>query len=892
MRLLRTIGIALLAVAWMIGLSWYDTGSWVVWALLVVAGVSLMTGSLWRLPGRVTSVVGAVLLLPAVLVAPWPYVLGPLLLLVGLAFSAVPGSIWWRVWPASCGLVGGSVLVAQGLAMWGYECVTARSHELPWPLPTLLGGVAELLGLEAGVYGSTVTLGSMRRIHRLGATWELFLDPASLCMIVGVIVVLALRVWANAPSGRRLGRFVRSGAAFLAAMVVWLFVRSGLLMAVYLHRVLRTGYDDPLEVVDVFWNYGVHLGLLAVPVALAWRFARVPSGRAVVSLHVPTARHWRRPAAALLAALAVSLVVAGVCWDPVGVRKPGRVIVDEHKSGWESTTRPYDTEWYEEDDTLGIGQESGYNYAVLYDYSSHFYRTSRLFEPVTDEVLRDCDVFIIKCPTERYSVDEIAAIRRFVYRGGGLLLIGEHTNYKRMGTYLNDILQYYGARFRYDCLFGIPSAFDQEYRVPLVPHPIIQRMPRLDFAISASIEPELTRGRSVIRGTGLKSLPADYHALVNYYPQVEDQPEMRYGAFVELWTTRHGQGRVAAFGDSTILSNFSFFEPGKSEMTLGMIEWLNHRNRGWDPRWPLVGLGAVLLMAAFILARRWPEAWVVLLGAGLLGWAVSVVGVRELHAAAMPGPAPLRDYTLVAVDRTTSDVRLSESGFVKGREGEFALFERWILRLGYFTSRRSGRDVFGDGVDVALFLYPSKVPDTGFLGELERFVRRGGKVLVLDGYDNGFPLSEAEWEAEGARSILEAVRVVNARGLERETAANVLLEPFGLSVGRPIDYRGPVELPSGWPSIPVELPCEVHGGRPLARAAGRPVAASVRHGKGTVTVVGFGRRFCDYRMGVVSAVVPDEKLRKVFDVQFTLFPVIVEDRIPALPEADAAHPAP
>ncbi|HUU18329.1 MAG TPA: hypothetical protein VMW72_14360 [Sedimentisphaerales bacterium] len=54
-----------------------------------------------------------------------------------------------------------------------------------------------------------------------------------------------------------------------------------------------------------------------------------------------------------------------------------------------------------------------------------------------------------------------------------------------------------------------------------------------------------------------------------------------------------------------------------------------------------------------------------------------------------------------------------------------------------------------------------------------------------------------------------------------------------------------------------------------------PVAARVRHGKGTVTVIGFGSRFADAYMGVTGDVVPDDQLRKVFDLQFMILKDIV-----------------
>ena len=41
----------------------------------------------------------------------------------------------------------------------------------------------------------------------------------------------------------------------------------------------------------------------------------------------------------------------------------------------------------------------------------------------------DCYVLILKVPTTRYKPEEVAVVRDFVDNGGGLLLIGEHTDY-------------------------------------------------------------------------------------------------------------------------------------------------------------------------------------------------------------------------------------------------------------------------------------------------------------------------------------------------------------------------------------------------------------------------------------------------------------------------------
>ena len=834
-------GIALLAVSWLLGLGIYHHASWPAWCVVVVLGVLLLTARTCPMPSRAATGAAAVLLVPAVCVAPWPYRVAPLLLAAGLLLWLVPGRGRWPRRVGSGCVAAGLVLLAQALAMQAYAGVTARSHELPWPLPPFLGAVARLLGVEAAVDGSQIALWSMRQVHRLGATWELLLDPATMCFVVGGVVVLGFEVSADACRPEQRRRYASAWVGLVVPVALWLPVRAAVQTAVYLHRALRTDYDAPLGLMNQFWSPWVHLAWLAVPVLLAWRFARARR-RQESEGSTAAAAKWRCLAAGTLAGLAVAASAAAVLWDPAGVRRGGRVVVDEHHSDWEPTQRPFDTTWY--------GNDSGYNYACIYDYCSRFFDMARLTKPIDDAALAQCDVLMLKVPTSPYASGEVATIRRFVARGGGLLLIGEHTDVFGTGRHLNGVAREFGFAFRSDCLFGLESVFDDRYVAPLVPHPIVQHVPWFDFATSCSLAPGASAGRAVMLGTGLKSLGADYHAS-NFYPEPKDRADMRYGAFVQLWATRCGAGRVAAFTDSTVFSNFSAFEPGKSELMLSMIEWLNRRSTFGDPRLWLVLLSLAALCGALLAARRWRGAFLVLVASGTLGWAAAALGVRSAHRAAMPLPAAIRPFVRVVIDRTVCDCPLSKSGFIAGRDDGFGIFERWILRLGYFTARHRGSDALSG--QLLVFLHPSQEPCEAFRDAVVRYVRRGGKVLVIDSPAN------------------------------RQSTASSLLRPFGLGVGRRGHVEGQLGVPEGWPSVQVGATCEVSGGRPFAHVGSTPVATRARHGKGTVTVLGFGSRFTDAHMGVTGDVVPDKGLRQVFELEFALLRAIIEDRLP-LPE--------
>ncbi len=826
------IGLALLSASWLFGLGYYHDPNGTIWAVLVLAGAGLLIGVDLRTPARIESIIAAVLLMPVLILVPWPWRAAVALLVTGLLLCAAPIP---RHWPGRVGqaaLAAGTILVLQAAGMLAYESVTARSHELPPPLAAMLYGVARAIGIPTALDGSTLALYSIRHTHRLGATWGLLLDPATFCFLVGGVVLICLHA-SRASLSRTLARLL----GLVGCVALWLPVRAAILIAVHMHRALQTEYNAPLALMGPFWNPWVLLGLLAGPVLLVWRFVSTPP-TAIQTMETP--RRSRRIACVVMVFVGVLLVTTGLLWAPSGPRKPGRIWVDEHRSNWERTDRPYDPNWY--------GQESGYNYACIYDYSSRFYDMDRLHDRIDANTLAECDVLVVKVPTTRYTTEEIDHIEQFVENGGGLLLIGEHTNVFNSGTYLNDIAARFGFGFRHDCLFDIDTPFEQLYHPPLVPHPIVQHMPAMDFAVSCSIDPGTSAGRAAIRATGLRSLPADYHAS-NYYPQVEDRADARYGAFVQLWAMDHGAGRVAAFGDSTIFSNFSTFEPGKAELMLGMLEWLNHKPPSRDSQTILIVLGLLLAVIALVLGRGWPGGRLVLLAGVLLGVTSTGVAVRAMHRSAMPVPKALRPFTHVVIDRTICDAPLSRSGFISGQADGFGIFERWILRLGYFTSRREGDDAFSG--DLLVFLYPRREVGADFRKQLTDYVDAGGKVLVVDS-----PANTA-------------------------STANALLHPFAMRIAASPLPTGPLQTPAGWPAgVTTQNSGQVEGGTPLIRIAGRPVAATAEFGAGTVTLIGFGAQFADLNMGVTGDTIPNAAMRNLYELQFQLLRSILSGTQP------------
>jgi hypothetical protein len=550
---------------------------------------------------------------------------------------------------------------------------------------------------------------------------------------------------------------------------------------------------------------------------------------------------------ALVCLLGAALLALGIHWQPAGPRKEGRVMWVERHSTWSPTTTPYDTATFGGDER----DSSSYTYRLVYEHLGQFYQMSRLTERerIDDATLARCDVLVVKIPGTRYAQDEVDAVVRFVRSGGGILLIGDHTNLEKSSSYMNDITRHFGFTFRDDVLWGSGPAPDEyAYLAPRLPHPALAHVPKFDFAVSCSIEPGFGSGGAVVRGTGLWSDPAQYHSS-NFMGLAQHVPQMRGGAFVQAWATPYGRGRAAAWADSTIFSTFCLYQPGKVDVMMGLVEWLNHQEPALPLAWLPLALGAFSLAGGLTLAVRRGGPWLVLLAAAACGWTIGSEAVAAIHRHSMPLPQAVKAKTRVVIDRSASQVPLADGAYPENKQGQgYALLEQWIPRLGYATARAAGDDEFSG--EALVVIAPSRPVDAEFRRRLVRYVAEGGRLLVIE-----------------------------PGGPAGPSTANLLLRPFGLAFQYQRVWGGWVVMAGRWPWLPVEHAWEVVGGQRVASLGGeRTVCATARYGQGLAMAVGFGSVFNDAGMGGQWWHHPDAAERLRYDTLFALLRLLVEDK--------------
>lgn len=830
------LSVLLAAVSWLYIVPEYEPAEPAAWAIVVVAAVASAVYGLRGVRDEWMRDAAAILCAPSALAAvfvPFPYSIGPLLLLLGCvlglvatrfrdsidAAARIPG--WLTQLGTGTAFIG-VVASAQALVLWPLLAFVSHAHET--------GLVGHLAGLLLSATGADVAMtpeglllntGVRTIVHSL--TWEKYGVPMLALLFVGSIPLLAIK---------------RARWHMLPTLALGLALYAEVRLAVL---VLMSAMGDRL---DVFWSQPMTLLTFLPAVFLAATLLPVRPRPAAGSPRMRMSDHRLWIGAALVAAATVALIGAWA-FDFPGPVKSGRIIMEEGHSDWAWTTDAYDTEWY--------GERSSYNYYNLYGYLDLYYDMTRNEEPITDSVLADCDVLIVKMPTTAYEPEEIESIVRFVERGGGLWLIGDHTNVFGTSVNINPLAERFGMRFNHDATYELLQGSLSEYARPRVlPHPIVQHLPdTFLFGTSSSmrVAPGVT---GVIVGQGLKALDADY-SQDNFFPEVSTSAEQRFGSFVQGAAVKYGRGRVAAFADSTVFSNFWMFMPGKPELVLGYVDWLNHSDRVPHARLLLLGIAATLVLGAIARFRRAGRTVLLLaLTAGVLaGVPVGIQGWSAANRIAYPVPEAADDHVSVAFEREYSVYELSTTleGFMADWNTSLQTFYVWTQRLGYFPSvEDSLSDALATG-DVVVIVDPVGEPSDAVIAAMREFVNGGGRLMVMD------------------------------RTTNDDSSSAALLEPFGLR----IDATAPAaestyDLDNDKTTVvPSESAGTVSGGDPLiSTTTGDVIGAYARSGDGIVAAFADSKLFFNESLGDVSRI-PDLRQRDIGELEFALLRFMAED---------------
>jgi len=709
-----------------------------------------------------------------------------------------------------------AVLAVQFLFTFIYlRCVV---HLGPLKLvANLMQPLIPLTGLDGAAQNGILYIQTYNRILPFSVTCE----KLGL-MILGCMLAAAVAFPPSGPTRhlvRRLALLAGAGAAYVV-LRFWILV------------VFFREYDN----LSLYWN-PVALGIQFLPwVALMVLIHPISSPQ---SLRFRWQGGWR-PATFSAAAVA-GLACFGACWLGYlsrGETKPGRILLDDMHSDWAWTGIHMGRE--------DLGSQPTYSYSALKRCLECFYDArANADQRITPEVLEDVDVLVLKTPTKPFLVSEGEAIEAFVRRGGGLFLIGDHDNLFGMTSHINPIAHLFGIRYLPDDTFDLTTGALTFYRPPRwFRHPIVQHIDELGFETTCTLRASPLAEHAII-GYALGREGVDY-SHVNFFGNMQPDLDEAYGMFLQGVAMRHHRGRVFALADSTIFSNFSLFQSGRLELFLGAMEYLNCRNRPGMLLWGFAAAALGFLALVWRIRRlvRTSCSPALLAVAFTFGACLGSGILACVHQREYPPARPKRPYPGVTFESQFSQYRLAEMLDFTPFDAEqcYETFYVNVLRLGRFPRQVGDFREALRGSDPVVLINPVGRVGASEAEALDRFVRAGGRVLLMLG--NSIPTG----------------------------TANTLLQSLGMRIelgrqgGPPAAgdaTRSPVFEIVGGEAIPV--PNEL-----LRDKAVCPVIAEKQAGAGRLVVVTGADLLSRRHVGPVFYN-PDEGQRRLYRLEYFIF---------------------
>lgn len=822
---LLPLALVLLCSTWVFQFHVYvpSQARWIPWLLYAIACfllfIRIWNGSgepwterfaspSWAIP------LGVAACLLAFLIFPFPYSLG-----------AVPLGVGWIFLPllrrnsmagfcsAALFQVGLLLLVCAALLPFVFAW-TARVHELPrlaFFLGPAVNWLLQALGQRADFIGGALHLRTFEELYPATLTTEkLFPIPLVLFAAIWSAVILIRS------EVRRMERLI----LFWILTVVYAIIRLTVLLLIMIQRVNPSYFWDPL-----------FMTLSLIPLGLV---VSEPSDLLLSPRSSGSTSH-AKPRAGF--GLILGLILGGcaiIGWtfrDP-GEQKAGRLLINGHGSDWEWTTEPMDTAVYNEKTT--------YNYYCLAEYLRYYFDVAANFELLSPDILKDVDVLILKMPTEPYAPEEIDAVVNFVRSGGGLWVIGDHTNVFGSSSFLNPLLRRFGYRLNYDSTHDLQTGKLTLYeKPPIFAHPSVINLPPYLFATSCSMVAPWSADAAIL-GYGLRVDHLDY-SQKNFFPdRSRKQFDHGFGLFLQQAGGRYGKGRLLIYTDSTTFSNFFMFIKGKPELALGSLSWLNRSN---SYHWikPVSLIVAFLALVLLFLGSGWNAAALagIILGASLMGWLTN-----ESALSSYPLPQPKRAVPWVSFEREHSQyflptLRLGEEG-----DESYLTFFVWTQRVGAVP-----REVYDFKEAVSspnpIILIDPMVPfDDGEKKDLNTYLENGGNLLVVNSADNA--------SAVPAHVLAEYGLTLNNIPSTVDSLHTLML------AGRyfPLNVKGKFS--------------SISGGEPFLRSdRGDVIGATVGVGDGRLWALSCGHLFRNSSMGQTT-VVPDSGLKALYQIEFNL----------------------
>lgn len=530
-------------------------------------------------------------------------------------------------------------------------------------------------------------------------------------------------------------------------------------------------------------------------------------------------------------ALYVSLILLLISLspvDPLGQEKTGKIAYDGYHHKLDSA--------FFENDTI--------THSTLRYLNTVGYEATILDKAISPESLKGVSILILETPEEKYSPQEIGYITDFVRNGGGLFVLGDHTNIMDCYTTLNPILHNFGLHLNFD------------YSMLWEPH----------FTSLAGFDSTEETAGATLNASRPDALifyalkyttwadsgdwAAEDHA---YMGDVIPDDKENYGVLPICISANYGAGRVVAIANSDSISGPNLlYNYGFVGRVLG---YLNHENSILRNTW-FIAVMALLAILGIIRARLYAVMPMMV--------SVSIILLLVFVQAAIP--VTKEPGNMIALDVGHANIE----GYGDPHQYKNVFFAIFAQHYGF-------NPVLVENIPQDMSKYRAYVtmgPTNPFSKDertkLLSYVQNGGTLIVFDGYHSDISADQLSHPANTLLSDFGLSLNENLLGeisyfnyttwgyhLPYMKETRISTRPLKDSLMKDVDGN-----------ITMYSAVEVLGGTPIALYNTTPVMAVKNIGRGRIIVIGdhtIFRKFVEYEP-IFSY--PDPNLKKFVDNLF------------------------
>ncbi len=382
------------------------------------------------------------------------------------------------------------------------------------------------------------------------------------------------------------------------------------------------------------------------------------------------------------------------------------------------------------------GRLSSGMYGMLPVFIESLGASSLISPDLSEEDLRDADALVLLFPDEPWAEGQLERIWDFVYRGGSLLVMGEHTTRDKNGSNrFNEVLEPTAIRVEFDSGTFAVGGWLQSYEV--IAHPATAGVPddrnQFGVVIGASLETSWPARPLLVGRWGWSDMGDEGSGRAMMGNGDYDHGE-KLGDLVLAAEQPLGKGRIIAFGDTSGLTNG--INVGSHVFTSRLFGYLVGDSKNAHPLWrQLLGiLGCGLLIGLLTWhAGQWR---VVLVAIGLAGSLAISTAISQNAGEILPDGRYKSPNNLAYIDTRHLPANSGESWRHDGIGG----FILTLMRNGYLTlllpeltaERLARADLL---VSIAPALGFSKTERAA----VRDFVINGGTFIIMVGLERAGP---------------------------------------------------------------------------------------------------------------------------------------------------------